>query len=125
MKTTNHEKVFDTIIEARMHSDTWDNQIAHRVIGRRKKRQYAAVSTCVASSMAAAAIIIFAILPGFRNSAQEVEGLNNLINAQIAGTRQDALAGVIINRNYDIQHVDAQYDESLDDLIDDTLVQRL
>lgn len=123
MKTT-HEKTFDDRIAVRLNSDEWDLRISGLVRQRRRKRLgIAAAGT--ASSLALAATLVFAVLPGLWGGATAGEELNYFVNAQVTGTWNTVFTGsaqAVVTESSDAND---QFDNDMDTMIDETLAQRL
>jgi len=114
MKYKTRETAFNEQVEARMKSSDWDMQIARNVLKKRRKRNYALAAVGSVASLAIAASLVFAILPGMLGGSSEGARLNQFVNAQVEGTWQKVFS-----------ESEAQYDASTDTLIDETLAQRL
>ncbi len=112
MKQETRERALNEQVAARLKSPGWDIQIARNVLKKRRRRNYtfAAVGSV---SLAMAASLMFAILPGMLGGASEGDLLSQFVNAQVEGTWQKVFA-----------ESETQFDRSTDTLIDETLAQR-
>jgi hypothetical protein len=124
METTAHETAFDEKVKAKLNSDEWDIQIARNVLRRRRRKRYTIAAFGSAISLAVAASLIFAILPGMQSGTLQGEALNGFVNAQVEGTWKKAFAGSALPEGSETELVDIQYDRSMDTMIDRTLAQR-
>lgn len=117
-----HDEIMKREIEKRMTSDLWDRGVARSVLRRRRNR-FVGASGVVASA-AAAAVIVFAILPGLRQGPREGEALYGFVTAQVDGTWNRVFDG-----NAPAGPTAAAYEENfdngLDDLIGEALTSRL
>jgi hypothetical protein len=115
MKNETRERAFNEQVAVRLKSSDWDLQIARNVLTRRRRRMnYIFAAASSAASLAMAASLIFAVLPGMLDGASEGARLNQFVNAQVEGTWQKVFA-----------ESETQYDTGTDALIDETLAQRL
>ncbi len=123
MTEQDQETSFDGIIEARLASDDWNLQIARRLL-RRKRRKNIFIVSGLAIALVAGAFISSMIMPVSLNAVAEGEELNNFIQAQVDGTwRINSVSTVQVGKN-EISFVGAQYDASLDEMIEETLSER-
>ncbi len=119
-----NEEIMDREIEVRMRSEVWDRGVARGVFRRRRLKRYVAMASGAAASMAAAAVLFIAILPGIRGGYVEGEALNGFVNAQVEGTWKSVFDAELQNGGESLVS-DARYDDSLDVFIADTLELRL
>lgn len=124
MKTM-HEKEFDDRIEARLKSDEWDFGIAGTVNRRRRRKTMGIAAAGTASSLALAAMLAVAVLPGLWGGAKAGEQLHSFVNAQVAGTWNTVFPGSVLAAGTDVSSADEQYDDDVDTIIEETLAQRL
>jgi len=125
METVAHETAFDEKVEARLNSNEWDIQVARNVLRRRRRKRYTIAAVGSAASLAMAASLIFAILPGMQGGTIEGEELNRFVNAQVEGTWKKVFAGNALPDDSETVLIEARYDTSMDTMIDETLAQRL
>jgi hypothetical protein len=125
METMAHETAFDDKVKARLNSDEWDIQIARSVLRKHRRKRYAIAAIGSIASMAVAASLIFAILPGMQGGTPEGEALNRFVNAQVEGTWKKVFTGNALPDDSETVLIEAQYDTSMDAMIDETLAQRL
>lgn len=125
METEAHETVFNEKVKARLNSDEWDIQIARNVLRNHRRKRYTIAAFGSAVSLAVAASLIFAILPGMQGGTlQGGEALNRFVNAQIEGTWEKVFAESAPAEGNETVLVDTQYDRNMDTIIDETLAQR-
>ena len=124
METEAHETEFNEKVKARLDSDEWDVQVARNVL-RRRQRRYTIAVVGSAVSLAVAASLIFAILPGMQGGTLQGEELNRFVNAQVEGTWGKVFAESALAEGSEMVFVDIQSDKSMDKMIDDTLAQRI
>jgi hypothetical protein len=125
MMETMNEKRFDDRIAARLKSDEWDLRIAGRVLRRRRTKRLGIAAAGTASSLALAATLVFAVLPGLWGGAKTGEELNYFVNAQVTGTWNTVFTESAMAVGTESSVTDAQYDDDMDAMIDETLEQRL
>lgn len=124
MRTETREKAFDEKVTARLNNPDWDLQIARNVLGKRRRKNLAFAAAGSAVSLAMAASLIFAVLPGMLGGASEGARLNQFVNAQVEGTWKKVFSESEIMDDSETVLAGYQYDSSTDDLIDETLAQR-
>jgi hypothetical protein len=125
MKIQARETAFNERVEARLDSSEWNMQIARNVLRRRRRRTYSIAAAGSAVSLAMAASLIFAILPGIRGGTSEGAELNQFVNAQVDGTWKKVFIEGTHPDDSETVLGEAQYDMNTDTLIDETLAQRL
>ncbi len=125
MRIQTRETAFNKKVEDRLRSSEWNMQIARNVLQRRSRRKYIIAAAGSAASLAMAASLIFAILPGFRGETTEGAELNQFVNAQIEGTWKKVFSGNGIPDDNETILGQSQDYTSTDTLIDETLAQRL
>jgi hypothetical protein len=126
MENAAHETAFNEKVKARLNSDEWDIQVARNVLQRRRRKRYMIAAFGSTVSLAVAASLIFAILPGMQGGTfQGGEALNRFVNAQIEGTWEKVFAESTPAEGNETVLVDIQYDRSMDTMIDDALAQRI
>ncbi len=125
MMETLHEKLFDDRIAARLKSEEWNIGIAGAVNRRRRTRRLGFAAAGTISSLALAAMLAIAVLPGLWGGSKAGEELNYFVNAQVAGTWNTVFAGGAQVVGTDASVVDERYDEDMDAVIDEALAQRL
>jgi hypothetical protein len=124
MDELDQETSFDRIIDARLASDDWNLLIARSLLKKKRKKRNIFIASGLAISLAAGAFISSMLMPVSQNVIAEGEELNNFIQAQVDGTwRKNSVSIVRIGKN-DISLVGAQYDASLDEIIEETLSER-
>lgn len=124
MADMEQETRFDRIIDARLASDDWNLQIARSLVKRKRRKKNIFIISGLAILLTAGAFISNMHAPVSRNVVAEGEELDNFIQAQVDGTWRKNSAGTVrIGRN-DISLVGAQYDASLDEMIEETLSER-
>ncbi|HOT46846.1 MAG TPA: hypothetical protein PLM53_17940 [Spirochaetota bacterium] len=124
METINHEKLFNDRINARLRSEEWDLGVARDVFRRRRNRHYLIGASGSLGSMAAA-VLVALFLTAAPDATRYGEGVNALVNAQIQGTYNQVFAGRTAADNSTAVFAEAQFDDSTDAMIDETLEQRL
>ena len=125
METMDHETAFDEKVKARLNNDEWNVQIAKNVLRSRRRKRYTIAAFGSAVSLAVAASLIFAILPGMQGGTlQGGEALNKFVNAQIEGTWEKVFTESAPAEGNEMVLVDTQDDRSMDTMIDETLAQR-
>jgi hypothetical protein len=124
MKLMDQETNFNNSIESRLASGEWDSLIARNVI--RKRRRIVARNSVIGSvaSMALAASLVLAILPGITSGNRGGDELNRFVSAQVEGTWNSVFSGSPLPQNGEQALAGTQDDAGLDTLIDDTLAQR-
>ncbi len=120
----NHEKLFNDRINARLNSDEWDLGVARDVFHRRRRKHYIFGVSGSLGSMAAAVLVVL-FLTAAPEATKYGEGLNSLVNAQVQGTWNQVFAGIQAAESDTAVFVEAEYDESVDAMIDETLSERL
>jgi len=125
MMKTMHEKLFDDRIASRLKSDEWDLGIAGAVNRRRRSRKIGFAAAGTISSLALAAMLAIAVLPGLWGGAGAGGDLNYFVNAQVAGTWNTVFTGAGQAVESDASVVDPGYEDDIDTFIDDTLAMRL
>ncbi|HNW27929.1 MAG TPA: hypothetical protein PKN50_05605 [Spirochaetota bacterium] len=124
METINHDMLFDDRINARLRSDEWDLGVARNVIRRRRKKQYLIGASGSLGSMAAAVLVAF-FLTAAPEATRYGEGVNALVNAQVQGTYDQVFAGRASAESGTAVFAEAQFDDGIDTMIDETLAERL
>ncbi|OHD64341.1 MAG: hypothetical protein A2176_01770 [Spirochaetes bacterium RBG_13_51_14] len=124
MDTAAHERAFNKNIRDRLNSDEWSFQVARGVMRHRRKR-FAVAAVGSTATAAAAASLVIALLYWFQAGSTDGERLNRFVNAQVVGTWKKVFTDSSLPGENDTILVDAQYDESLDSMIEATLLQRL
>ena len=124
MNIVDQEKAFDAIIETRLRSDDWNLTIARSLLKRRRRKKYTITAAGLAASLAAAAVILSSLMPVSKSGIADGEELNNFIQAQVDGTWGKDSAGVMRIGNKEVLLVGAQYDSSLEEMIEETLLER-
>lgn len=121
---TNNEQFYDSRINARMKSAEWDLGMARNVLRRRRRKQYLLGASGSAGSVAAA-VILALFLTAMPAGTRYGEGLNSFVNAQVQGTWNQVFAGANAQVKTNSVFVEAEFDQSVDTMIDETLAQRL
>jgi hypothetical protein len=124
VETTNHEKFFNDRIDARLRSDEWDLGVARKIIRRRRKKQYLIGASGSLGSMAAAVLVAFFITAA-PEATRYGEGVNTLVNAQVQGTYSQVFPERASAESSAAVFAEAQFDDSTDTMIEETLEQRL
>jgi hypothetical protein len=124
MKNQTRETAFNEQVAARLKSADWDIQIAGNVLRRRRKRNYTFAAVGSAASLAMAASLIFAILPGMLGGTSDGARLNQFVNAQVEGTWKKVFTESALPDDSKTVLVEYQDDTDTDELIDETLAQR-
>jgi hypothetical protein len=125
MKQMDRDTNFNNSIESRLSSGEWDSLIARNVI--RKRRRIVARNSVIGSlaTLAVAASLVLAILPGITNGTRGGDELNQFVSAQVEGTWNSVFSGSPLPQGSEQALAGTQDDAGLDALIDDTLEQRL
>jgi hypothetical protein len=124
MNIVDHETAFDAIIETRLRSDDWNLTTARSLLKRRRRKKYTITAAGLAASLAAAAFILSSLMPVSQSGIADGEELNNFIQAQVDGIWGKDSAGVMRIGNKEVLLVGAQYDASLEEMIEETLLER-
>ena len=124
METINHDMLCNDRIEARLRSDEWDLGVERNVIRRRRKKQYLIGASGSLGSMAAA-VLVALCLTAAPEATRYGEGVNTLVNAQVQGTYDQVFAGRTASESGNAVFAEAQFDDSTDAMIDETLAERL
>lgn len=120
MKT--HDEQFNREILSRLESDQWNNTIAGRVFQKRRNRRMRIAAGT--ASLATAALILIAILPMNTGNNEYGDSMNSFVNTQLRGTWTKVFANSNLPEADSVVMMEAQYDDTVDDFIDTTLVQR-
>jgi hypothetical protein len=123
MNIVDHETAFDAIIETRLRSDDWNLTTARCLLKRRRRKKYTLTAAGLAASLAAAAFILSSLMPVSQSGVADGEELNNFIQAQVDGTWGMDSAVVMRIGNKDVFLVGAQYDASLEEMIEESLLE--
>ena len=124
MNSVDHETEFDAIIETRLRSNDWNFAIAKSLLKRRRRKKYALTAAGLAASLAAASFFLFLPAPVSQSGLAEGEELNKFIQEQVDGTWRKNSAGVMRLGNKEVLLVGAQYDAGLEEMIDETMLER-
>ncbi len=124
MEPANNEQFFNDRIDARLKSAEWDLGVARHVFRRRRKKQYIFGVSGSLGSMAAA-VLVALFLTAAPESTRYGEEMNRLVNAQVDGTWKQVFAGRTAANSNTAVFTEAQFDDSIDTMIDETLEQRL
>jgi hypothetical protein len=124
MEPVNNEKLFDDRINARLKSETWDLGVARNVFRRRRRKHYLFGISGSVGSMAAA-VLLALFLTAAPEGTQYGEGMNRFVNAQVQGTWNQVFAGSQAQDSREAVFGEAEYDASVDTMIDETLSERL
>ena len=117
-----HDEQFNREILSRLESDQWNNMIAGRVLQKRRNRRMRIAAGT--ASLATAALILFAIVPVNTGNDEYGDSMNSFVNTQLRGTWTKVFANSNLPEVDSVVMMEAQYDDSVDDFIDTTLVQR-
>jgi hypothetical protein len=124
MEAINNEKLFSERINARLKSEEWDLGVARDVFRRRRRKRYILGASGSVGSMAAA-VLVALFLTAAPHGSKYGEGLNSFVNAQVQGTYRQVFDDKQATGSDETVFVEAEYDASVDTMIDETLSERL